>query len=50
MERILEMENVGKRTGNTDTSLKNRMQEMVERISGVEDRIKEIDWSKKTLK
>jgi hypothetical protein len=30
------MENVGKRTGTIDTSITNRIQEMEERISGVE--------------
>ena len=39
---ILEMENLGKRTGTTDTSITGRIQEIEERISGVEDTIEEI--------
>ena len=38
-EGILEMENIGKRTGFTNTSITNRIQEMEERISGIEDMI-----------
>ena len=41
------MENLGKRTGTTDTSITNRIQEMEDRISGVEDRTEEIDTSVK---
>ena len=37
-EGILEMENLGKRTGTTDTSITNRIQEMEERISGLHNR------------
>jgi uncharacterized coiled-coil protein SlyX len=37
------MENLGKRIGTTDTSITNRIQEMEERISGIEDTIEEID-------
>jgi hypothetical protein len=44
---ILGMENLGKRTGTTDTSITNRIQEMEDRISGVEDRTEEIDTSVK---
>ena len=40
VEATLEMENLGKRTGTTDASITNRIQEMEERISGVEDSIK----------
>jgi hypothetical protein len=32
---ILEMENLGKRTGTTDASITNRIQEMEEGISGI---------------
>jgi hypothetical protein len=46
-EEILEMENVGKRTGATDASITNRIQEMEERISGVEDTIEETETSVK---
>jgi hypothetical protein len=42
MEANLEMENLGKRSGITDVSIINRMQEIDERISGVEDMIEEI--------
>jgi restriction endonuclease len=42
-EGILEIENLGKRTGTTDTNITNRVQEMEERLSGVEDMIEEID-------
>jgi hypothetical protein len=42
MEATLEMENLGKRTGTTDTSITGRIQEIEERISGVEDTIEEI--------
>jgi DNA-binding Lrp family transcriptional regulator len=35
-EGTLEMANLGKRTGTTDENIINRMQEMEERISGVE--------------
>ena len=40
MEGTVEMENIGKRTGTTDTSITNRIKEMEERISGVEDKQK----------
>ena len=40
---ILERENLGKWTGNTDAGITNRIQDMEERISGVEDMIEEID-------
>jgi hypothetical protein len=42
MEANLKMENLGKRSGITDVSITNRIQEICERISGVEDTIKEI--------
>ena len=35
-EGILEMENLGKCTGTTNTSITNRKQEMEDRISGME--------------
>ena len=44
----LEMENLGKQTGTTETSMTNRIQEIKERNSGAEDSIEEID-SLKTL-
>ena len=46
-ERILEMENLGKRTGTTDASINKIMLEMEERISGIEDTIKQIKKSVK---
>ena len=41
----MEMENLGKQTGTTDTSITNRLQEMEERISGVEDMVEETESS-----
>ena len=41
------MENLGKRAGVTDASITNRIQEMEERISGIEDTIENIDTSVK---
>jgi hypothetical protein len=38
-EEILEMENLGKRTETIDVSTANRIQEIEERILGVEDTI-----------
>ena len=43
MEANLEMENLGKRSGITDVSITNRIQEIEERISGAEDTVEEID-------
>jgi uncharacterized coiled-coil protein SlyX len=40
---------LGKRTGTADISISNRIQEMEERISGVEDTIEEMNTSKKML-
>jgi hypothetical protein len=49
-EEILKMENLRKRTGTTDASTTNRIQEMEERISGVEDTsVNQIVTSKKFL-
>ena len=42
-EGILEMENLGKRIGTTDTNMANRIQERKKRILGVEDTIEEIN-------
>jgi hypothetical protein len=39
VQAILEMENLGKRTGTTDISITNKLQEIGDRISGVEDTI-----------
>jgi hypothetical protein len=41
----LEIENLGKKSGNFDVSISNRIQEMEERISGAEDSIENIDTS-----
>jgi hypothetical protein len=38
MEANLKKENLGKRSGNTDVSITNRIQEIEERISGIEDK------------
>ena len=46
MRGILEIENLGRQTTTRDTSI-NRIQEMEERFSGVEDTIQEIDSSGK---
>jgi uncharacterized coiled-coil protein SlyX len=43
MEATLEMENLEKRKGTADTNITNRIQEMEERISGIEDAIEGID-------
>ena len=48
---MLEIEKLGKRSGTTDVSITNRIQEMEERISGVEHTLAEIDSSiKENLK
>jgi hypothetical protein len=41
-EATLEIETLGKKSGNIDASISNRIQEMEERISGVEDSIDNI--------
>jgi uncharacterized coiled-coil protein SlyX len=41
-EKTLEIENLGKRSGVTDASITNRIQEIEERISGTEDTIENI--------
>ena len=43
MEANLEMENLGKRSGITDVSITNRIQEIEKRISGIENAIEEIN-------
>ncbi|KAL6073026.1 hypothetical protein STEG23_000444 [Scotinomys teguina] len=40
---MLEIEKLSKHSGNTDTSITNRIQELEDRISNVEDTIEEID-------
>jgi hypothetical protein len=46
-ETILEIENLGKRSGIIDTGITNRVQEIQERISGAEDTIENIDTTVK---
>jgi predicted nucleic acid-binding Zn-ribbon protein len=43
MEANLDMENLEKRPGITDLRITNRMKEIEERLSGVEDTVEEID-------
>jgi hypothetical protein len=43
MKANLEMENLGKRTGITDISITNRIQEIEERISSIKDTVEETD-------
>jgi hypothetical protein len=42
-ETTLEIENLGNKSGATDASTTNRIQEIEERISGAEDTIENID-------
>jgi hypothetical protein len=46
-EKTLEIENLGKRSGVIDASITNRIQEIEERILGVEDTIENIDTTVK---
>ena len=39
----MEVENLGKRSGTIDARITNKIQEIEERISGVEDSIEDID-------
>ena len=48
-EATLEIENLGKKSGNTDASISNRIQEMEERISGAEDSIENISTTIKEI-
>jgi predicted nucleic acid-binding Zn-ribbon protein len=41
-EATLQIENLGKKSGTIDVSISNRIQEMEERVSGVEDSIENI--------
>ena len=43
MEANLEMKNLGKRSGITDISITNRIQEIEERISSIKDTVEETD-------
>jgi predicted nucleic acid-binding Zn-ribbon protein len=42
-ETILDLENLGKKSGTIDASISNRIQKMEERISGAEDYIENIE-------
>ncbi|KAL6083568.1 hypothetical protein STEG23_000641 [Scotinomys teguina] len=46
-EAMLEIEDLTKQTGTTDTSITNRMQEMEQRVSDAEDTIEKLDSSVK---
>jgi uncharacterized coiled-coil protein SlyX len=46
-ETTLEIENLGKKSGDIDVSISNRIQELEERVSGAEDTIENIDTTKK---
>jgi hypothetical protein len=46
-ETNLEIETLGKKSGNIDASISNRIQEMEKRISGVEDSIENMDRTTK---
>ena len=46
-EATLKMENLGKRSGSINTNIKNRIQEIEERISGIEDTLDDIDTTVK---
>jgi hypothetical protein len=46
-ERTPEMKNLGKRAGITDASITNRIEEIEERLSGVENTIEDIDTTVK---
>ena len=47
MEATIEMENLGKRSRITDVSIPNRIQEIEERISGVENTLVDVDTTVK---
>jgi hypothetical protein len=47
MKTNLKMENLGKRSGIADESITNRIQEIEERISSVEDMVENIDTTVK---
>jgi predicted nucleic acid-binding Zn-ribbon protein len=47
MEANLEVENLEKRSGITDVSITNTIQNIEERISGIEDMVEEIDTTVK---
>ena len=47
MEAMLEMENLGKRSGAIDVSITNRIQDIEERISGIKDTTEDINTTVK---
>ena len=49
-EATLEIETLGKKHGTIDASINNRIQEIEEKISGVEDTVEQIDKSVKNSK
>lgn len=49
-EAMLEIENLGKKSGTIDASISNRIQEMEKRISGAEDSIENISTTIKKYK
>jgi predicted nucleic acid-binding Zn-ribbon protein len=49
-EAMLEIETLGKKSGNIDVSISNRIQEVEERISGAEDSIENISTTIKEMK
>ena len=48
-EITLEIDILGKKSGNTNASISNRIYEMEERISGAEDSIENMDTIKKKM-
>jgi hypothetical protein len=49
-ETILEMEDLGKRSRTTDTNITIRIQEMEERITGIEEMVSELIHQSKRMK
>ena len=49
-EATLEIETLGKKSGNIDASISNRIKEMEERISGEEDSHVQRTWAKQSKK
>jgi hypothetical protein len=49
MEENLEIENLGRKSGITDISITNRIQEVVERISGIQVNVEENDTTFKEI-
>jgi hypothetical protein len=49
-ETILEIENLGKKSGVIDTSITNRIQEIKERISDIKETIEDINTAEENTK